>query len=70
MILELTSEEHSLLSTIVKISGDNDVTEWLRQENKYWIFLSLFLMNLLKFKLKWHMKNFKKIAEASGLDKH
>jgi hypothetical protein len=69
MPLNLTREEKSLLVAILKRVGDEDVSEWLRQEKQV---LDSFVANsdeTYKAQIEISYKNLcKKIEETSGFD--
>jgi hypothetical protein len=69
MKLELTREEKSLLSAIIKRLGDEDVSEWLRQEKQILDFFGSTSGESYKAQIEIAYENLrKKIVDASGFD--
>jgi ketopantoate reductase len=69
IILELTNEEGSLLGAILKRLGDEDVTEWLRQEKQILDFYNSTSDESCKAQIEFSYKNLcKKIENASSFD--
>jgi hypothetical protein len=69
MTLELTNEESSLLSIIIKRLGDEDVSEWLRQEQQILDLYNSISDESYKAQIEITYENLsKKIVNASGFD--
>jgi hypothetical protein len=69
MPLNLTQEEKSLLFAILKRAGDEDVSEWLRQEKQVLDTFSANSDESYKTQIEISYKNLlNKIEDASGFD--